>query len=208
MTAAGTQSICSELANVAFAHQQNHRSQQLAISQVGNQVQALQKQLEVGSFKDLVRRPRLHHPRKPHRSLMAAAVFWYIKSRSIPFGFLEIAVSQTVDSEAEDERTTGRPWQSNVTVTFVPPQWLSHTMLRFVLQACGDQSNHLSLPRTELIPVSINHDPLLLEAIKNDDVTALRRLFDAKLARHDDNILDEWHCPLSLIDVRNVIRIP
>ena len=208
MSATGTKSLCSQLSNATFLQAQYHQSQQLAISQVGNQVQALQKQLEVGSFQDLVRRPRLHHPRNPHRSLMAAPVCWSIWSRSVPFGSLKISVSQTVDSEAEGERSTGSPWQSKVTVTFVPPQWLSHTMLRFVLQACGDQSDHLSLPRTELIPVSINCNPLLLEAIGYDDVMALQRLFDAKLARHDDKIWDESQGPISLIDVRNVIHIP
>ena len=64
------------------------------------------------------------------------------------------------------------------------------------------RQNKTSIPglMVNITPVSINHNPLLYQAIERADVAGLQYLFRAGLARPTDNILDGSH-PVSLYDV-------
>ena len=176
LTAGGTQSICSQLADVAFVHQQNHQSQQLAISQVDNRVQALQKLLEDDSSQELPERPSLQYPKgSPHRSLMAAPVRWLPLSESDSEAAFKVKVHQTLDFGAEIEQTIPRPWQFEVTVTSGPESQ------DYVFKAWGNQTNRLALRRTGPIPVPTNHNISLPGAIVQNAFPALLILFEALL---------------------------
>ena len=79
-------------------------------------------------------------------------------------------------------------------------------MLQWVLETGGNQDNPLSGLQNSLVPFYVNRDPQLENALEEDDLPALLRLFDAKLARPSDFVQCWWDRePESLIQVRSRI---
>ena len=75
-------------------------------------------------------------------------------------------------------------------------------MIQWVLQTGGKQDSPLSSLQTSLDAFHVNQNPRLKDAIEQDDLQALQRLFDAKLARPSDHVLEwEFGRPQSLIEV-------
>ena len=182
LTVLGTQAICTQLARVETLQQEDSRLHQVMLERSGDQLQSLQKQLEVGlcrldtiSTESWRRNPR--QQRKARRSVSVAAVYWTTEVSSIPFGRWDICVSRDAD------------FQYSVCATFVPPRWLSNTILRWGLRTGRNEDSPLSGLQADLEVFYANPNPLLQDTIKRDDLAGLLRLFDAKLARPSDHVV-------------------
>ena len=195
LTTSGTQAICTQLARVETLQQEDSRLQQMILARSEDQLQSLQKQLEVGlcrldtiSTESWRRNPRRR--RKARGSVSVADVYWTTEVSSVPFGRWDICVSR------------GTGFQYSICATFVPPRWLSNTMLRWDLRTGCNEDSLLSGLQADLEVFYVNRNPLLTDTIKRDDLAGLLRLFDAKLARPSDHVV-RWSSaePESLIEV-------
>ena len=196
-TVSGTEMIGTKLARIGTLQQEGSVSQELNWTRFGDQFLSFQKRLEIGLFQSNTvdtgswsKDPRRRG--KARLSVFAASVSWMTEFYSMPFGYFKIHISQGAESGCR------------ISATFVPPRWLSNTMLQWILQTGGNQDKPLSGLQTSLDPFYVNQNPLLIHALWKDDLPALLQLFDAKLARPSDCI--QWFIePQSLTQVRSKI---
>jgi hypothetical protein len=149
---------------------------------------------------DLKRRrdDRVHGP----ESTKAATVREIFRSYCLPLGQLSIRSIETRSSRISDD--TDGASDARVEVTFVPPQWLSNTLLR-----CNFNNFHCTAhghppPLFSLTPITINQSRQLSAALFSCDVSQLKYLFQNGLARPTDMIIDPfYHDPVTLLEVCN-----
>lgn len=101
-------------------------------------------------------------------------------------------------SPEEDE------WRvTNVDAKFIPPWFLSNTMIRARMEYYHSSTYRPPGPTYSLRPISINQDPDLLRALLSCDILKLRDLFSMNRARPTDMILDRGSAnAITLLEVR------
>ncbi len=85
---------------------------------------------------------------------------------------------------------TDQAYDNSFELEFVPPWWLSNTLLRCSLADSRDAFHNHMGPVLSITPVSINRDPSLLEALYRCDISHLKHLFTTNSARPTDTVLD------------------
>lgn len=79
----------------------------------------------------------------------------------------------------------------NFQITFLPPSWISDTLLRINVDNYHRTFHTQSVPQWSIRPVSINRNPRLIDALWSCNVTELKSLFSANAARPTDMIYDD-----------------
>ncbi len=204
MNAAAFQGISSELARVSSSHERSYRSQLVALDQVHNCLHLLQDKLEIGPFRPSNSPGRLatpaHRQSRNTRDIMTAAVFWSSHAL-LPIGTLSAQIikkRRLTRSPASDGQELE---QTVISLTFVPPRWLSNTMLKCQMDFWHSLKSSCSLPTVSLTPLTVNYDPLLSHVIKEWDVAGLQSLFGSGLARPTDCIPYKNGIAVSLMEV-------
>ena len=187
----------------------NHESYHLQQTSMTRIEHMLQDQLEIGSFqqstKPLTNRSRRRSGFNP---AAGATVYWSYKSYSLPIGSLQVEDSRIFQSNSSEGSSVHESRESKVKITFAPPRWLSSVMLQFSMEIL--QNLHSSLPgfSVNLTPFTVNYNPLLSKAIREDDVAGLQKLFRDGLARPTDYIPLFYRVfrrgPVSLLEVGSI----
>lgn len=106
-------------------------------------------------------------------------------------------------SREEDER-----WITRVETVFIPPRFLSNTMIRAGIE-CSHTSTYSQLaPTYSLQPISVNRDPELFEALYTCDLSRLKSLFLMNYARLTDMIIDyKSGNAITLLEVNKTTKV-
>jgi len=91
--------------------------------------------------------------------------------------------------------------------SFLPPSWLSRTVIQATIDVPGQSSVTSIRPRISLQPTTINQSLKSLEAIHTFDLIQLRRLFETNQARPTDMVMDlDMNEPVTLFEVSSPIH--
>lgn len=172
----GFQNICSKLEHMELSSSGRYKRHQESRAQIN----MLQRQLELGPF--LPRSSRYY---------------------SLAIGTLHVQVRKKRNCSTLTESGAEESEQLSFNLTFTPPCWLSNIMLRYDLESCRNYKSALPGLTFNIVPISVNNNRLLRQAIEQADVAELRGLFQAGLARPTDQILTVYGChtPVSLLKV-------
>ncbi|MCJ1368183.1 hypothetical protein MMC16_007324, partial [Acarospora aff. strigata] len=199
------QTVCSKIASAEASNHERHELQQLGIARVDERLQLLQRQLQLGAV-------------RPNSSLscsttignrkggglqktMAATIYWSSLYCTLPIGILRVKVTKSRESSASDKAAAQESEQSRISLTFVPPPWLSSIMLQCDLQISHNFQSSRSSLMFNITPFSVNDNPLLRRVIMDNDVAGLQALFTAGLARRTDYIPPHYGLlPVSLTE--------
>lgn len=95
---------------------------------------------------------------------------------------------------------------TRVDTVFIPPWFLSNTMIRAHIECSGLSTYGQPGPTYSLQPISVNQDPELLKALYTCDVPRLRNLFSTNRARPTDMIIEHGSGDaITLLEVRSVV---
>ena len=95
---------------------------------------------------------------------------------------------------------------TEVDVVFIPPYFMSNTMIRAYMQYSRSSTYCPPGPRYSLQPISINQDPELWDALDRCSVSKLKKLFSTGRARPTDMILGRGsEHAVTLLEVRSII---
>lgn len=115
-------------------------------------------------------------------------------------GRLFIEITETKNTDITGNHTKNR--LKKRTMTFLPPSWLSNTMLRIDAKDNLQSFDVKPALTWSIQPMSINQNPRLLEALSWCDIRQLKDLFLANQARPTDMIFDNiTEQPITLLEV-------
>ncbi|MCJ1397808.1 hypothetical protein MMC11_001004 [Xylographa trunciseda] len=181
----GFQAVYSGLLTLESREQQRTQLHERTNAGIEDCVHLLRSNLELGPLQSTARSRLRGKKSKPS---VAATVYLEVRGYRLPFGRLEVRISRkslSSHSGDTDDRTSSI---SQIGFGFVPPHWLSNLTVQSKFDLFYNVNSDLPGLGFKLSTVSINRNPLLIEAIETGDVAALQQLFTAGLARPSDRI--------------------
>ena len=128
-------------------------------------------------------------PRESNLMASKATMFWQFYPYILPIGSLQISLHQARHSKRSKRSVSQEYRDSAVTVTFVPPRWLSSSAIKYALKlSCGSTTSNWQWSASSQ-PLIINCNHVFLEAVKKCDIEGIRRSFQEGIARPTDHIL-------------------
>ena len=200
ITLNGFQAVFSGLSKLESSEQQSNRQLKESTAHIISCVQSLRSNLEVGRFLPTTG-PRRRGKRI--KSGIAAAVYVTVHNYVLPFGHIQVQVSRKSLSPPSGETIDDASQISQVSFNFVPPRWLSNLAIRSTFDILNNAEADLPGLKFRMNAISVNHNPLVDEAIRESDVAALRQLFATGLARPSDHVIYINGATISLLDVRS-----
>ena len=182
ITESGFQAVQSALVTEASLNREGHQSTHAMLRQLG-------KQLAFGDSKNCVRWPR---SRSNKRGSTTPKTTFYCKTyyHSLPIGKLCISIIQTRSCKASEESASPGSTESSISVTFVPPKWLTCLAVDYRMKldynSIGDQWRW----GVNLRPLTVNQNPFVIDALKTLDLGAIQKSFREGLIHPADYVLE------------------
>ena len=143
---------------------------------------------------------RVKPPATSNHESVSLATVSHTKFYALPLGNIELKRGRRYRRSSSDQSTDDKLSQSEINITFVPPSWLSCLALRCSIQFHRHDLERETL-RTNLRPITVNHNPLLRETIDNQDIDGLQKLLRAGKVHATDHVVDVNYELKSLGDV-------
>ena len=186
MNEAGFQAVHSSLFAASSSSSEDHKATHAMLNQCQGQLQQVLR--NHGSFRTSENSVRLSTPRaRGSDTITKITVFWKNSSYRMPIGLLRIILNVSRQSKRSARLTPQVFTESDIAITFVPPRWLSRVAINYSMKLGFD-----SISAT-LNPLTVNYNPVFMDAVRDVDVEGVRRSFAEGLARPTDCIL-MWRC--------------
>ena len=121
-----------------------------------------------------------------------ATVFWRRDLYNFPIGALQISMKQVRRNRHSKRWDSQDCTESIIDVTFAPPRWLSSFAIKYTVKLSCDLTASQWQWGAKLKPLTINHNPLFIEAVERCDVEGVRKCFREGIAHPTDYISDGW----------------
>ncbi|MCJ1388436.1 hypothetical protein MMC18_001283 [Xylographa bjoerkii] len=187
ITLTGFQAVYSGLSKLESRQHQNITLLEQSHARIDDRFQRLRNNLEVGPLRSIIGPRRMG---KESKTSIVAAAYLTLHSYVLPFGRLQVKVLRKSLSSHSKETNDATSSISQVSFSFVPPHWLSDLAVRSNLDIFYNLNTDLPGLGFSINAVSVNHNPLVIQAIHTSNVVALQELFTAGLARPSDHVID------------------
>ena len=184
--------ISQQQTRVTSISEAGFRAVSVKLSQIGSQIQRIQRdQIAFAPTRNGV--PSLSGRLKASNLVTSeATVFWRHDSYSLPIGTLQIIGEKVRRSKSSKHLASQDRADSVIKVTFAPPRWLSKFAIKYTMKLCHDLTTSQWHWGVKLQPLTVNHNPLFIEAIRSCDVEFVRKSFREGSAQKTDYFLTPW----------------
>ena len=189
---AGFHAVQSALVTAASFNQEGLESTHAMLRQQETLMQQLGNHLTLGLSKNCV---RLSRNRSEEWGSTARKTTFYSKPyyHSLPIGKLRICIDQTRHCKASEESASPESTESSISVTFVPPKWLTCLAVDYRLKlgynSIGDQWQW----GVNLRPLTVNQNPFVIRALEASDPGAIQKSFREGLIHPTDYVIFLGH---------------
>ena len=207
---AGFQTVNSQLTNVESFNRARHQavlgllkgraqSEEVAfravsaeLSQIGGQLQEIKReQIAYGKMR---KDTPLYstHVGGSNVTISETTVFWRHDLYNFPIGTLQISMKQVRRNRHSKRWDSQDSTESVIDVTFAPSRWLSRFAIEYTVKLSCDLTASQWQWGAKLKPLTINHNPMFIEAVERCDVEGVRKCFREGIAHPTDYISDGW----------------
>ena len=185
---AGFHAVQSALVTAASFNQEGHESTHAMLRQQETLMQRLGNHLALRGSKNCVRSPTTRSDIWDSTTPMTT-VYWKTLYHSLPIGILCISLYHGRDSKGSEDSKLPESSESSISVTFVPPKWLTCLAIDYRLKLGYDFISDQWHWGVNLKPLTVNQNPFVIDALKNLDLGAIQKLFREGLIRPTDYVL-------------------
>ena len=185
---AGFHAVQSALITAASFNQDGHESTHAVLRQQETLMQQLGNHLALGGSKACVRSPRTTFNTWVSTTPMTT-VYWKTLYHSLPVGTLRISLYPSRDPEGSEDSKLPESSELFISVTFVPPKWLTCLAVDYRLKLGYDFISDQWHWGVNLKPLTVNQNPFVIDALKTFDLGAIQKSFREGLIRPTDYVL-------------------
>ena len=195
ITESGFQAVQSALVTEASLNREGHESTHAMLRQQETLMQRLGNRLAFGDSKNCV---RSSSSRSDEWGSTTQKTTFYSKIyyHSLPIGKLRISTNHTRDCKGSEDSNSPNSSETNIEVTFVPPKWLTCLAVDYKMKLGYNSIEDQWHWGANLRPLTVNHNPFVIDALKTVDLGAIKKSFREGLIHPTDHVLfDKYLVP-------------
>ena len=188
MNEAGFQAVHSSLVAASSSSSEDHKATQAMLIQCQGQLQqVIRNHVTFGTIENGL---SLSTPRaRNSNTIIKTTVFWKHLFYRMPIGSLEINLNESRHSNSSGRSTPQVCTEAAIAIQFVPPRWLSGVVINYSMKMSRNSNIDQWRWGASLNPLTVNYNPIFINAVEDLDVGGLRRSFAEGLAKPTDYIL-------------------
>ena len=192
MNEAGLEAVHSGLINAASSNLEEHKTTHAILRQCQSQLQTfIRNNVTFGTVERSVRSVSTHTGASDP-TISETSVFWSYSHHRLLIGMLTICVKKIREKKTFRHSAPRVCTGSEIAVEFVPPPWLSRVAINYSMKVTRDLISSQWYWGAKLEPLTVNCNPVFINALHNLDVEGVHRSFAEGLAKPTDYILDPY----------------